>query len=154
MRECPACNAKTIDDAEVCHACLRQFEEVASSEDDSEAWELDLDFVRGYAEGKTREEYADMPSLTPWQRMVVEGTIAYAVEAWYGEGDVWVEAWEESPELPAWDDLDDDARNRALAAAAYEHFVADVEWMAESFAKRMLTANPADMLKPSNRRIG
>lgn len=155
MKECPMCSAKAIDDAEVCHACLRRFDEAANAEEDhGEAWEPDLDFVREWAEGKTRERHADLPSLTPWQRMEVEGTVAYAVETWYGAGDAWAEAWGESPELPAWDDLDGDARNRALSAAAYEHFVADVEWTAGRFVERMQTANPADMLKPSNRRLG
>lgn len=87
MKECPMCSAKAIDDAEVCHACLRHFDEAANAEEDhGEAWEPDLDFVREWAEGKTRERHADLPSLTPWQRMEVEGTVAYAVETWYGAG--------------------------------------------------------------------
>ena len=87
----------------------------------------------------------DIPSS--WERMAIEGTIAYAVQTWCELGNVWVALWDRNPRLPSWEPLDDRAKTYALTKAAYEHFVADVDLMGDRFEERMMPSDPDDALE-------
>lgn len=147
-RVCNRCGLAVVESdlEQYPYLCLRCDENLYAIETrlEKEVWEPDLDYAREYAVERVRRERENLASLnlaslTPLQRAMVEGTVAYVVETWYSLADVWVRRWDEDSSLPAWDDLDGAAKNRAIAAASYEHFKRDMDSMDDLFVERMMS---------------
>lgn len=149
-RVCSRCGLAVVESdlEQYPYLCLRCDENLHAIETRVEkgVWEPDLDYAREYAEARVRRERANLPSLTPLQRAIVEGTVAYVVETWYSLADVWVGRWDEDGSLPAWDDLDAAAKNRAISVASYEHFGRDMDDMDDLFIERMMPDTLSSML--------
>lgn len=115
----------------------------AAAPSSGEDYRFDIDEARTIAAELVNP--FDIPS--PWERMAIEGTLAYAVQTWCELGNLWVALWDGNPRLPSWEPLDDRAKTYALTKAAYEHFVADVDLMGDRFEERMMPSDPDDVLE-------
>ena len=149
----PWCRKRCLD-RYTCGVCRREWleannegaERVCGDPERGGEWSPDYDFVRSYAEEVVRSNCCGASALSPWQSLIVAGTVAYAEETWSGFREDWLRRWGSEESLPMWGEMTDAQRNHAIASAAYEHFVADTDLQSDRFAERMLTYDPADML--------
>ena len=113
-------------------------------------WMPDYDYVREYATGREME-HCGAPSLSPWHRMLVEGTVAFAQETWVENYGAWLEAWSLEPQLPPWESLGSEQKSHAIAVSAHEHFHADMDLLYENggFGDRLMCDMPERLLSMS-----
>lgn len=97
-----------------------------------ESYEYDLDLARVLVTSLCTQ----MPTPNQWERMRIEGALAYMEDTATGHMVSWLKAYAET-DLPAWENLKERERLIAFAWGALEHFDADVNLTIDEFEDRM-----------------